>query len=51
MSLGLPAITIARIAAGGRAHAPDAWIDTAKAPNVQLKRILLSTILATAGVP
>jgi tripeptide aminopeptidase len=51
MSLGIPAITLSRIAEGGRAHAPDEWIDTAKAPNVKLKRILLSTILATAGVP
>lgn len=51
MSLGIPAITMSRIADGGRAHAPDEWIDTAKAPNVKLKRILLSTILATAGVP
>ena len=50
MSLGIPAITMSRIAEGGRAHAPDEWIDTAKAPNVKLKRILLSTILATAGV-
>jgi hypothetical protein len=51
MSLGIPAITMSRIADGGRAHAPDEWIDTAKSPNVKLKRILLSTILATAGVP
>jgi acetylornithine deacetylase/succinyl-diaminopimelate desuccinylase-like protein len=50
MSLGIPAITMSRIADGGRAHAPDEWIDTAKAPNVKLKRILLSTILATAGL-
>jgi hypothetical protein len=42
---------MSRIADGGRAHAPDEWIDTAKSPNVKLKRILLSTILATAGVP
>ncbi|HET7575968.1 MAG TPA: M20/M25/M40 family metallo-hydrolase [Sphingomicrobium sp.] len=50
MSLGIPAITMSRIAAGGRAHAPDEWIDVAKAPNVKLKRILLATILATAGM-
>jgi acetylornithine deacetylase/succinyl-diaminopimelate desuccinylase-like protein len=50
MSLGIPAVTMSRIADGGRAHAPDEWIDTAKAPNVKLKRILLATILATAGV-
>lgn len=50
MSLGIPAITMSRIAEGGRAHAPDEWIDVAKAPNVKLKRILLATILATAGM-
>jgi acetylornithine deacetylase/succinyl-diaminopimelate desuccinylase-like protein len=51
MSLGIPAITMSRVADSGRAHAPDEWIDTAKAPNLKLKRILLATILATAGVP
>jgi acetylornithine deacetylase/succinyl-diaminopimelate desuccinylase-like protein len=50
MSLGIPAITMGHIAEGGRAHSPDEWIDTAKAPNVKLKRILLATILATAGM-
>lgn len=49
MSLGIPAITMSRIADGGRAHAPNEWIDVARAPNVKLKRILLATILATAG--
>jgi acetylornithine deacetylase/succinyl-diaminopimelate desuccinylase-like protein len=49
MSLGIPAITMSRIADGGRAHAPDEWIDVSKEPNVRLKRILLATILATAG--
>ena len=51
MSLGIPALTMSRIAEGGRAHAPDEWIDVDKAPNVKLRRILLATILATAGVP
>ncbi|HET7316329.1 MAG TPA: M20/M25/M40 family metallo-hydrolase [Sphingomicrobium sp.] len=51
MSLGIPAVTMSRIADGGRAHAPDEWIDVSKAPNVKLKKILLATILATAGVP
>jgi di/tripeptidase len=50
MSLGIPAVTMSRIAESGRAHAPDEWIDVSKAPNVKLKRILLSTILATAGL-
>ncbi|HEY7005492.1 MAG TPA: M20/M25/M40 family metallo-hydrolase, partial [Sphingomicrobium sp.] len=50
MSLGIPAVTMSRVADSGRAHAPDEWIDISKAPNVKLKRILLATILATAGM-
>jgi acetylornithine deacetylase/succinyl-diaminopimelate desuccinylase-like protein len=50
MSLRIPAITMGHIADGGRAHSPDEWIDTAKAPNLKLKRILLATILAAAGM-
>ena len=50
MSLGIPAITISRVARGERAHSPDEWIGIEKAPNVKLKRIGLATILATAGV-
>lgn len=49
MSLGIPAITVSRSASGGRAHSPDEWIGIEKAENVKLKRILLATILATAG--
>jgi acetylornithine deacetylase/succinyl-diaminopimelate desuccinylase-like protein len=51
MSLGIPAVTMSRVATGGRAHAPDEWIGVEKPANVKLKRILLATILATAGVP
>lgn len=51
MNLGIPAITLSRIAKGGGAHSPGEWVDVAKAPNVKLKRILLTTILAAAGVP
>lgn len=51
MSLGIPAVTLAGNARGGRAHAPDEWIAVDKAANVKLKRILLATILATAGAP
>ena len=50
MSLGIPAITLPRSATGGRAHSPDEWVGIEKAPNVKLKRILLATVLATAGV-
>jgi acetylornithine deacetylase/succinyl-diaminopimelate desuccinylase-like protein len=51
MNLGIPAITMSRIANGGGAHSPGEWVEVDKAPNVKLKRILLATILATAGVP
>lgn len=50
MSLGIPAITISRVARGDRAHATDEWIGIEKAPNVRLKKIALATILATAGI-
>ena len=50
MNLGIPAITLSRIAKGGGAHSPGEWVDVDKAPNVKLKRILLITILAAAGV-
>ncbi|MBA2771136.1 MAG: M20/M25/M40 family metallo-hydrolase [Sphingomonas sp.] len=51
MSLGIPAVTMSRGSSGGRAHAPDEWIGIEKEPNVKLRRILLATIVATAGVP
>ena len=50
MSLGIPAVTMSRVASGGRAHAPDEWIGIEKPENVKLKRILLAAILATAGL-
>ena len=50
MSLGIPAITISRVARGERAHSLDEWIGIEKAPNVKLKKIGLATILAAAGV-
>jgi len=49
MSLGIPAVTLPRGSSGGRAHAPDEWIGIEKAGNVKVKRIVLATILATAG--
>ena len=48
MSLGIPAITMSRIAKAGGAHSPGEWIDVEKAPSVKLRRILLATILAAA---
>ena len=50
ISLGIPAITISRVATGGRNHSPDEWISVAKPENLTLKRIGLATILATAGM-
>jgi tripeptide aminopeptidase len=51
MSLGIPAITMSRVARSAGAHSPAEWVDVEKAPNLKLKRILLATILATAGLP
>jgi acetylornithine deacetylase/succinyl-diaminopimelate desuccinylase-like protein len=51
MSLGIPAITMSRVAGSAGAHSPAEWVDVEKAPNVKLKRILLATILAAAGLP
>lgn len=50
ISLGVPAITISRVATGGRNHSQEEWIGIEKANNVKLKRIGLATILATAGM-
>ena len=51
MRLGIPAITMSRVAKSSGAHSPAEWVEVDKAPNVKLKRVLLTTILATAGVP
>ena len=50
MSLGIPAVTLPRGSSGSRAHAPDEWLGIEKTDNVKVKRIVLATILATAGV-
>lgn len=50
ISLGIPAITISRVATGGRNHSLEEWIGIEKTNNVKLKRIGLVTILATAGM-
>jgi acetylornithine deacetylase/succinyl-diaminopimelate desuccinylase-like protein len=50
MSLGIPAVTLSRVARNARAHSPDEWIGIEKADNVKLKRMVLATILALAGV-
>jgi acetylornithine deacetylase/succinyl-diaminopimelate desuccinylase-like protein len=51
MNLGIPALTMSHIAKAGGAHSPAEFIETDKAPNVKIKRIVLATIVATAGVP
>ncbi|HEY0148863.1 MAG TPA: M20/M25/M40 family metallo-hydrolase [Allosphingosinicella sp.] len=50
MSLGIPAVTLSRVARNARAHSPDEWIGIEKADNVKLKRMTLATILALAGM-
>ncbi|WP_275227795.1 M20/M25/M40 family metallo-hydrolase [Novosphingobium album (ex Liu et al. 2023)] len=50
ISLGIPAITIGRVASGGRGHSLDEWIGIEKDANVRLQKIDLATILATAGM-
>jgi acetylornithine deacetylase/succinyl-diaminopimelate desuccinylase-like protein len=50
MSLGIPAVTMSRVARNARAHSPDEWIGIEKADNVKLKRMALATILAAAGM-
>lgn len=52
MSLGIPALTIGRMAPGtfGRAHSLDEWIDVEKGPMVKAMATSLSIILAAAGV-
>jgi len=49
MSLGIPAVTIGRGGPGGRAHAPDEWVDVDPAANVRNVQVALATILAVAG--
>ncbi|OWK28781.1 M20/M25/M40 family metallo-hydrolase [Sphingomonas dokdonensis] len=50
ISLGIPAITISRVADGGRGHSLDEWISVEKPGNLKVKRLALATILATAGM-
>ncbi|MFM8819879.1 MAG: M20/M25/M40 family metallo-hydrolase [Phenylobacterium sp.] len=50
MSLGLPAVTIGAGGQGGRAHAPDEWIDVEPAEMVRGMSVGLLAILAQAGL-
>ncbi|MET0963645.1 MAG: M20/M25/M40 family metallo-hydrolase [Noviherbaspirillum sp.] len=52
MSLGIPAITIGRMAPdkGGRSHSLDEWIDVEKEPMVKALATSLSIVLAATGM-
>ena len=50
MSLGIPAVTIGAGGRGGRAHAPDEWIDVEPVEMVRGMSVGLLAILATAGL-
>ncbi|MBU3076660.1 M20/M25/M40 family metallo-hydrolase [Sphingomonas sp. XMGL2] len=49
MSLGIPAITIARSAQGGRSHSLDEWVGTTREPALRILRLDLLSVLAVAG--
>ena len=52
MSLGIPALTIGRMAPGksGRAHSLDEWADVEKAPMVKAMATSLGIVLAATGM-
>jgi tripeptide aminopeptidase len=50
ISLGIPAITLDSGGTGGRAHALDEWIDVEKNASVKGIKLVMTTILALAGV-
>ncbi len=50
ISLGIPAITIGRGGLGGRSHSLDEWVDVDPEPTVRGLRVVLTTILAIAGL-
>lgn len=50
MSLGVPAVTIGSGGTGGRAHAPDEWIDVAKPESLRGMTVGLAALIATAGL-
>jgi tripeptide aminopeptidase len=52
MSLGIPAITIGRMAPdkGGRSHSLDEWVDVEKEPMVKAIATSLSIVLAVTGM-
>ena len=50
MSLGIPAITLPRVGKSDRTHALEEWMDTDPESNQLVKSIVLTTILAVAGM-
>ena len=50
ISLGIPAITIGRGGLGGRSHSLDEWVDIEREPTVRGMQVVMTTILAIAGV-
>jgi di/tripeptidase len=50
MSLGVPAVTLGSGGKGGRAHAPDEWIDVEPVESVRGMAVGLAALLAVAGV-
>jgi acetylornithine deacetylase/succinyl-diaminopimelate desuccinylase-like protein len=50
ISLGIPAITLDSGGIGGRAHALDEWIDVEKNASVRGIKLVMTTLLALAGV-
>lgn len=49
ISLGIPAVTIGSGGKGGRAHAPDEWIDVAKPESVRGMGVGLAALIAMAN--
>ncbi len=49
MSLGIPAITFARSAEGGRSHSVEEWVGVSRESALGILRLDLLSILATAG--
>ena len=49
ISLGIPAVTIGSGGTGGRAHAPDEWIDVAKPESVRGMGVGLAALIAMAN--
>ena len=50
ISLGIPAITIGRGGLGGRSHSLDEWVDVEREPTVRGLQVVLTTVLAAAGL-